>query len=81
MDDARPHDAISAALLLLGFCQGAVPFLVKLLAGDAQPLLALPLRLSAPWWWIVSGLTIVATVVLLEATDRAKQRSRRRTRL
>jgi ABC-type microcin C transport system permease subunit YejE len=39
----------------------------------ADQLLAFPLRLSAPWWWITSLTVIAVAIVLLALIDHAKQ--------
>jgi hypothetical protein len=74
---AKDYDGLSAVVFLVGIYAGVVPFVVRLFSADAQPLLALPLRLDGPWWWIASATAIVAAVALLEALDRAKRRAAR----
>jgi hypothetical protein len=66
-------DAISAVVFLVGIYNGVAPFIARLVF-DGNLLLALPLRLRAPWWWITSLAVIVATIVILAVIDEAKQR-------
>ena len=58
-------------MFLVGIYNGVAPFVSRLLL-DGDLLLALPLRLPSPWWWVASLAVIAATLVLLEAIDRAK---------
>ncbi|MGH8775646.1 MAG: hypothetical protein ACRDWI_10865 [Jiangellaceae bacterium] len=67
------YDAASAVVFLIGIYCGVAPFVVRLVL-DGNQLLALPLRLRAPWWWIASIAVIIATIVLLAVIDQAKQR-------
>jgi hypothetical protein len=67
-------DALSGVVLLAGIYNGVVPFVVRLFS-DGELLLAFPLRLPAPWWWLVSLGVLVLSAVLLEWIDRAKKRS------
>jgi phosphatidylglycerophosphate synthase len=68
------YEAASAVVLLVGIYNGIAPFVVRLIF-DGNQLLALPLRLGAPWWWITSVAVVIVTVVLLTLIDQAKQRS------
>lgn len=70
----RSYDTASAVVFLVGIYNGVAPFIVRLVFDRDRLLLALPLRLHAPWWWITSLAVIVATIVLLAAIDQAKQR-------
>ena len=67
------YDAAAAVVLLVGIYNGLAPFVARLVF-DGNLLLALPLRLRAPWWWVTSIAVVIATVVLLALIDRAKQR-------
>lgn len=66
-------DAISAVVFLVGIYNGVAPFIARLVF-DGNLLMALPLRLRAPWWWITRLAVIAATIVLLAVIDDAKQR-------
>ena len=70
---AAAYDALSAVVFLLGVYNGIAPFVARLVF-DGDLLLAVTLRLPAPWWWITSLAVVVAAIALLEAIDRAKQR-------
>jgi hypothetical protein len=73
MDDPKDYDALSGVVFLVGVYEGLVPIVAQLVFGDdAHLLLALPLRLSPPWVWIVSAAALVAAVVALAAIDNAK---------
>ena len=67
------YDAAAAVVLLVGIYNGVAPFVARLVL-DGNLLLALPLRLRAPWWWITSIAVVIATVVVLTLIDQAKQR-------
>lgn len=67
------YDALSAVVFLLGVYNGIAPFVARLVF-DGDLLLAVTLRLPAPWWWIASLGVVAAAIALLEAIDRAKQR-------
>jgi hypothetical protein len=67
------YEAASAAVFLVGIYNGVAPFVARLVF-DGKLLLALPLRLRAPWWWITSIAVLVATIALLELIDQAKKR-------
>ena len=67
------YDAIAAVVLLVGIYNGVAPFVARLVF-DGNLLLALPLRLPAPWWWIASIAVVLTTVVLLSLIDQAKKR-------
>jgi hypothetical protein len=73
-DRAQGYDAVSAVVFLVGLYNGLAPFASRLLF-DGDLLLALPLRLGAPWWWITSLAVLVATFVLLTLLDQAKDRA------
>jgi len=73
-DRANAYDAASGLVFLVGIYNGVGPFVGRLLLNDGL-LLALPLRLSAPWWWITSLAVIVASFALLAVIDEAKQRA------
>jgi hypothetical protein len=70
---AAAYDALSAVVFLLGVYNGIAPFVARLVF-DGDLLLAVTLRLPAPWWWITSLAVVAAAIALLEAIDRAKQR-------
>ena len=70
-DRTSGYDALAGLVFLVGIYNGVAPFVSRLLL-DGDLLLALPLRLPSPWWWVASLAVIVATLVLLEAIDRAK---------
>lgn len=72
----RTYDTASGVVFLVGIYNGVVPFIARLVFDRDRLLLALPLRLPAPWWWITSLTVIVATIALLAAIDQAKQRRR-----
>ena len=79
-DDARDerdrwYDTASALVLLVGVYNGLAPFVARLVL-DSDLFLALPLRLPAPWWWIVSLAVLAVTVVALGALDAARRRGR-----
>ena len=79
-DDARDerdrwYDTASALVLLVGVYNGLAPFVARLVL-DSDLLLALPLRLPAPWWWIVSLAVLAVTVVAFGALDAARRRGR-----
>jgi hypothetical protein len=77
-DSTAAYDAASAVVFLVGIYNGVAPFVVRLIfGGEGNLLLALPLRLPAPWWWITSIAVLVTTVVLLAVLDQAKQRRHR----
>jgi hypothetical protein len=67
------YDVVSGVVLLAGIYNGVAPFVARLVF-DGNLLLAFPLRLRAPWWWITSIAAFVATVVALIVIDHAKQR-------
>jgi hypothetical protein len=69
--DADPWHTLSAIVVLVGFYNGVAPLIARL-ALDGDLLLSLPLRLSAPWWWIASLAVIVASAVALVAIDEAR---------
>jgi hypothetical protein len=71
---AGAYDAASAVVLLAGIYNGVAPFIARLVLDDGL-LLALPLRLGAPWWWITSIAVAIATVALLAVIEHAKERS------
>ena len=48
------------------------PFISRLLF-DGNLLLAFPLRLPAPWWWITSYAVIGVALALLTVIDNAKE--------
>lgn len=73
-DRAQGYDAASAVVFLVGLYNGLAPFVSRLLF-DGDLLLALPLRLGAPWWWITSLAVLVVTFVLLALIDQAKDRA------
>lgn len=73
-DPAAWYDALSGLVLLVGLYNGLAPFVSRWFFGG-DLFLALPLRLPAPWWWIVSLAVVALTVVLLEGIDRAKNRA------
>ena len=72
-DRTAAYDAASAVVFLVGIYNGVAPFVARLIF-DGKLLLALPLRLPAPWWWITSVAVLITTVALLAVIDQAKQR-------
>lgn len=66
-------DALSGLVLLVGLYNGVAPFVARLLF-DTDLLLALPLRLAAPWWWLTSLAVIAISFLLLTSIDNAKRR-------
>jgi hypothetical protein len=72
-DRAGALDALSGLVFLVGLYNGVAPLVARLVF-DANLLLALPLRLPAPWWWLTSLAVIVASVLLLAAIEHTKQR-------
>lgn len=79
-DDARDdrdrwYDTASDLVLLVGVYNGLAPFVARLVL-DSDLFLALPLRLPAPWWWVVSLAVLAVTVAALGALDAARRRGR-----
>jgi hypothetical protein len=72
MDEPRDYDAVSAVAFLVGFYEGVLPFVAKVLGWT--PFLSVPSRMDAPAWWLVSAAVLVVAVVVLDRTDRAKRR-------
>ena len=66
------YDALSGLVFLMGIYNGVAPFISRLLF-DGNLLLAFPLRLPAPWWWITSLAVIAVAAALLTVIDNAKQ--------
>lgn len=73
MSDSKTYEGLTSLVFLIGLYEGVLPFVGKLL--HWHPLLSMPLRLSAPAWWIVSAAVIVVAIALLEVIDRAKTRA------
>ena len=67
------YAALSGLVFLLSIYNGIAPFIARLVF-DGDLLLALPLRLPSPWWWITSMAVIGVAMALLTAIDNAKQR-------
>ena len=65
------YDALEGLVFLVGLYNGVAPFVSRLVF-DGDLLLALPLRLPSPWWWVASLAVIAATAALLAVIDRAK---------
>lgn len=72
MDDPKSYDALSAAVFLVGFYEGLLPFAAKIF--DWTPALSVPARMDAPAWWIVSAVVLIAAVITLDRLDTAKKR-------
>jgi hypothetical protein len=73
---ASEYDGLSSLVFVAGIYEGVVPLVVRLLVSDdARPLLAFPLRLDEPWWWITSVVVILVAIGLLERIDQAKRRA------
>ncbi len=66
------YDALSGLVFLVGIYNGVAPFISRLLF-DGNLLLAFPLRLPSPWWWITSLAVIVVATALLTVIDNAKK--------
>ena len=64
----------SGIVFLVGIYNGIAPFVARLVFGGDDLLLALPLRLPSPWWWITSIAVLVVAGVLLVVIDEAKKR-------
>jgi hypothetical protein len=78
--DFDGYQLASALVFLLGIYNGIAPFIARFVFGSDGPVLALSLRLPAPWWWITSLAVLVGTLVLLiviEDLRRTSLRSRR----
>ncbi len=71
MNDPKSYDMISGAALLVGFWEGLVPFPAK--AFGWTPIRALPVRMPAPAWWVVSGLVLVVALLVVWRVDAAKK--------
>jgi hypothetical protein len=65
------YDALEALVFLVGLYNGVAPFVSRLVF-DGDLLLALPLRLPSPWWWVASLAVVAATAALLAVIDRAE---------
>ncbi|WP_026425737.1 hypothetical protein [Actinokineospora inagensis] len=72
--DERGYDGLQAVVFLAGIYEGVLPFVSKVFGWE--PMLALPLRLPGPLWWIVAGAAVVVCVTLLELLDRGKKKAR-----
>lgn len=68
-------DGVSAVIVLVGFYNGVAPFVAHLLL-DGDLLLALPLRLGAPWWWMASLAVLAVCFAALVGIDQARDRDR-----
>jgi len=66
------YDALSGLVFLIGIYNGVAPFISRLIF-DGNLLLAFPLRLPAPWWWITSLAVIAVATALLTVIDNAKE--------
>jgi hypothetical protein len=73
-EDARTagYVALEGFVFLAGLYNGVAPFVSRLVF-DGDLLLALPLRLPSPWWWVASLAVIAATAALLVVLDRAER--------
>lgn len=71
---APVHDSLSGLVFLAGVYNGVAPFVARLVLDRDGLLLALPLRLPAPWWWITSLAVIAVAIALLAVIDHDKQR-------
>lgn len=72
MNSAKDYDQLSTLVFVVGLFEGLLPFAGRLLG--FSPLLSLPLRLDAPWWWIVAGVVLVGAAAALIALDEGKKR-------
>lgn len=72
MKDPKSQDAILTVVLLVGVYEGVMPFVAKLFGW--HPVLALPLLLPDPTWWIVSSSVIVVALTLLMGMDADRKR-------
>ncbi|KAA2252978.1 hypothetical protein F0L68_33820 [Solihabitans fulvus] len=72
MRDPKSYDALSSFVGIVGLYEGLIPFPAKIFGW--HPLLALPVRLASPAWWIVSGAVLVAAFAALVVIDNAKKR-------
>lgn len=68
--DSSGISALQGAVFVVGVYEGVVPLVARVF--DWHPVLAFPLLLPEPYWWIVSVLVIIAAVVLLELLDQRK---------
>lgn len=71
------HESLSAFVLLVGLTNGVAPLVVGPVFGADALLIALPLHLPSPWWWVASLTVLAATAALLELLDRAGRRAER----
>ena len=62
--DSRGIRALQGAVFVVGVYEGVVPLIARVF--DWHPVLALPLLLPDPYWWIVSIVVVIVAVVLLE---------------
>ena len=68
--DSRGIAGLQGLVFVVGVYEGVVPLVSRLFGWS--PVLALPLHLPEPYWWVVSVSVIVVAVVLLEVLDRKK---------
>ncbi len=73
-DGAAVYGVASGIVFLVGIYNGIAPFVARLVFGGDDLLLALPLRLQSPWWWLTSIAVLAVSVVLLVVIDEAKKR-------
>jgi hypothetical protein len=73
--DADGYDLAMGLVLLAGIYNGVAPFVSRLVF-DGDLVLAVTLRLPAPWWWLASLGALIAAFVLLIVLDQAKRRHR-----
>jgi hypothetical protein len=67
---SRGISAAQGAVFVVGVYEGVVPLVARAVGWD--PVLAFPLLLPAPYWWIVSVGVIVGAVLGLELLDQRK---------
>ncbi len=72
MNSAEDYDQLSTVVFIVGVYEGLLPFLGRWLG--FSPLLSLPLKLDAPWWWLVAGAVLVGAAAALIALDEGKKR-------
>ncbi|GGS22909.1 MULTISPECIES: hypothetical protein [Actinokineospora] len=71
--ERRGIEALQAVVFVVGIYEGVVPLVSRVF--DWNPVLALPLRLPEPYWWIVSVAVIVVAAALLELLESRKSRA------
>ncbi|MGW5053321.1 hypothetical protein [Actinokineospora sp. NPDC004072] len=68
--DRRGIVGLQAVVFVVGLYEGVVPLVSRVF--DWEPVLALPLLLPEPYWWIASIAVIVVAVALLELLENRK---------